>query len=165
MLRLATLASRVQGQIDRAAAQLVQLITYLIWLQLKLLLICVTGSLWYAAFKAKNRLQSELNASGGWPRALIGPAEDSTHISVTARGYLSFLDRAARDEWRATLKRWWSSLLYTRTGSTVVLNVMLYGSGVVFLLMPLNSGCKKRKARRQRIDCVAISCIDCSPSL
>ena len=67
---------------------------------------------------------------------------ESTQTSVFPRDYLNFLDHAVRDEWRETLTRWardtqWF-LLYTRRGPTVVLNVMLYGSGVVFLLMLFN---------------------------
>ena len=142
MLRLATLGLAAQGQVDRATMQCVSVCLYLFWLQLRLLLILITGALWYGAFKAKKRLVTELSQVTCWPRALIGPAPESTQTPLFARDYLNFLDHAVRDEWRAIAQRWLSDtrwfLLRTRTGSDVVLNVMLYGTGLVFLLMLFN---------------------------
>ena len=139
MVRIAALSLSVQRQVTRATMQCIDFCIYLFWLQLKLLLILITGGLWYCAFKAKRRLVAELNQAACWPRALIGPGEESPHPPMLARDYLNFLDHAVRDEWRATAQRWSSEvrwfLLRTRTGSEVVLNVMLYGSGLVFLLM------------------------------
>jgi hypothetical protein len=119
--------------------QCIDFCIYLFWLQLRLLLILITSWLWYYAFKAKRRLVAELNQGACWPRALLGPAEEPARTPLLARGYLNFLEHAVRDEWHAAARQWsrevrWF-LLRTRTGSEVVLNVMLYGSGLVFLLM------------------------------
>ena len=132
----------VQRRIGIATSQFVQFCIYLFWLQVRLLMIVITGGLWYRALKEKRRLASELKQGGPWPRALIGATAESTQTPLFARDYLNFLDHAVRDEWCATVRRWSQDtqwfLLYTRRGSTVVLDVMLYGSGVVFLLMLFN---------------------------
>jgi hypothetical protein len=139
---MATLALAAQSQAERAMINGFRFCVVLFWLQLRLLLIIITGWLWYRTFRAKNRLASELNEGAGWTRALIGAAEESTHGSLFDKDYLNFLDLAVRDEWRAAAHRRWCDarwfLLRTRTGSNIVLNVMLYGSGLVFLLMLFN---------------------------
>ena len=91
--------------------------------------------------KAKRRLLAEMAGSGGWPRALIGPAPQEALERAPVQSYRDFLRRDVRDECIRTVRRWLQNsstiLLCTKAGPILVTNIMLYGSGLVFLVMLL----------------------------
>jgi outer membrane protein assembly factor BamD (BamD/ComL family) len=154
MLRLATQVLALKRQADKETLQWLQAINYLFWLQLRCGLIALTCFFWYSGFKAKRVLIAELGDCG-FARALIGPARPKASVGSAVqdhRGflnvgsplkeYLSFLNNEARDEWCANAGVWARNarllLLHTRSGTILILNAILYGSGSLFLLILFN---------------------------